>query len=37
MVPQKSIIKTDYKNSPFYYSRGTLPLIAPIPDESRNH
>ena len=25
MVPQKSIIKTHYRNGPFHYSRGTPP------------
>ena len=28
MVPQKSIIKTHYRNGPFHYSRGTLPAPA---------
>ena len=26
MVPQKSIIKTHYRNGPFHYKSGTLPV-----------
>ena len=31
MVPQKSIIKTHYRNGPFHYSRGTPPVSARFP------